>query len=701
MSEGLLFEVGTEELPAAAVEPAVEQLRTLLLSGLDGARLVHGAARTFATPRRLAVLVEAVEQRSPDVTRQVLGPPVKAAFGPDGVPTKAATKFAEAQGVPVQALRRLQTPKGEYLAAEVTEPGRAASALLPGILGAAVHGIEFKKSMRWGEVEQTFARPVQWLLALHGQEVVPVVFADVKSGRMTFGHRFLSPGPHPVGHPRDYPGLLERAQVMAEVARRKERIRTEAAEAARQAGGRIRDDQALLDEVTELVEWPTALLGSFEERHLDLPPEVLVQEMTSHQRYFPVVDAGGELLPRFVAISNTPVRDPALSLRGYERVLRSRLTDGRFFFDEDRKVPLAARVPALERVVWQGKLGTYAEKVGRIRLLAGALTRAVGRPELLAIVDRAAMLAKADLTTGMVGEFPELQGVMGREYALASGEPPAVAQAIADHYLPRGASDPVPADDPGALVGMADRLDTLAGLFALGKPPTASADPFGLRRACLGVVHLILGRGYRLSLGEAVHQALDGVAKKLGLGAAQVAEAKAQLLEFFRGRLRALWVDRARADVVEAVLAAGFDDLRQARARLDAFAQIVGALDFTPLAIAFKRVANIVEKQGSDVSSEPADPRLFQEPSETALAQAARRASTEVHRALAAENANAALAAARSLKGPVDAFFDQVLVMTDDRPLRENRVRLLREVAQVFAPLADLSRIQAEAGGAP
>jgi glycyl-tRNA synthetase beta chain len=701
MSEGLLFEVGTEELPAGAVEPAVEQLRTLVLSGLDRARLGHGAARTFATPRRLAVLVEAVEARSPDVTRQALGPPVKAAFGPDGAPTKAATKFAEAQGVAVSALRRVQTPKGEYLAAEVTEPGRAASALLPGILGAAVHGIEFKKSMRWGDVEQTFARPVQWLLALHGQEVVPVVFADVKSGRMTLGHRFLSPGPHPVAHPRDYPGLLERAQVMAEVALRKERIRSEAAEAARKAGGRIRDDEALLDEVTELVEWPTALLGSFEKRHLDLPPEVLVQEMTSHQRYFPVVDAGGKLLPRFVAISNTPVRDAALSLRGYERVLRSRLTDGRFFFDEDRKVPLASRVLALERVVWQGKLGTYAEKVGRIRLLAAALTRAVGRPELLGVVDRAALLAKADLTTGMVGEFPELQGVMGREYALASGEPPAVAQAIADHYLPRGASDPVPADDPGALVGMADRLDTLAGLFALGKPPTASADPFGLRRACLGVVHLVLGRGYRLSLGEAVDQALDGVGKKLGLGAAQIAEARAQLLEFFRGRLRALWADRARADVVEAVLAAGFDDLRQARGRLDAFAQVVGAPDFTPLAIAFKRVANIVEKQGSDVSPEPADPRLFQEPSETALAQAARRASTEVHRALAAEDAPAALAAARRLKGPVDVFFDQVLVMTDDRPLRENRLRLLREVAQVFAPLADLSRIQAEAGGTP
>ncbi|MGZ3481101.1 MAG: glycine--tRNA ligase subunit beta, partial [Myxococcaceae bacterium] len=461
MSEDLLLEIGTEELPAGAVEPGVEQLRALVVSGLDGARLEHGAVRTFATPRRLTVLVEAVSDRSPDATRQAMGPSVKAAFGPDGAPTKAASKFAEAQGVPVAELRRVLTAKGEYLAADVTEAGRPASVLLPAILGAAVHGIEFKKRMRWGDVEQSFARPVQWLLALHGQEVVPVVFADVKSGRMTFGHRFLSPGPHPVARPRDYAGLLERSHVVPAVEARKERIRAEVSAAAARAGGRVREDPALLDQVTELVEWPSAVLGSFEERHLDLPSEVLVQEMTSHQRYFPVLDAGGRLLPRFVAVSNTPVRDPALSLRGYERVLRSRLTDGRFFFDQDRKIPLAERVPALERVVWQGKLGTYAEKVGRIRLLAAALARAVGRPELLEVVDRAALLAKADLTTGMVGEFPELQGVMGREYALASGEPPAVAQAIADHYLPRGASDPVPADDPGALVGMADRLDTL------------------------------------------------------------------------------------------------------------------------------------------------------------------------------------------------------------------------------------------------
>ena len=316
------------------------------------------------------------------------------------------------------------------------------------------------------------------------------------------------------------------------------------------------------------------------------------------------------------------------------------------------------------------------------------------------MVDRAALLAKADLVTGMVGEFPELQGVMGREYALASGEPPAVAQAISEHYLPRGASDPLPADDPGALVGMADRLDTLAGLFALGKPPSAAADPFGLRRACLGVIHLVLGRGYRLSLGEAVDHALEGVGTEARRSERRSSPRRAQpqLLEFFRGRLKALWADRARADVVEAVLAAGFDDLHSARARLDAFAQVVGAPDFTPLAVAFKRVVNIVEKQGRDVSAQAADPRLFQEPSETALAEAAHRAAAEVHRALAADDAPAALAAARALKGPVDAFFDKVLVMTDDRPVRDNRVRLLREVAQVFAPLADLPRIQAETG---
>jgi glycyl-tRNA synthetase beta chain len=680
------------------VEPALEQLAAAISEQLEAARLQHGPLHTYGTPRRLAVRVESVAQRSPDTVRQVLGPPVKAAFATDGSPTRAAERFAASQATTVSALQRVQTAKGEYLAVEVAEPGQPARGLLPPLLHAAAHALTFKKSMRWGDVEQSFARPVQWLLALHGGEVLPVVYGDVQSDRFTRGHRFLAPQPLPLAHPREYLPALEGAQVVADIAARKHQLRAALDRAAAQAGGQLLEDRELLDEVTELVEWPIPVVGSFDSRHLELPPEVLVQEMKSHQRYFSVVDGSGRLLPRFIAVSNTPVRDEALSRRGYERVLQARLTDGRFFFDEDRKMPLAARLPALERVVWQGKLGSYADKVARIRQLAASLTRAVGRPELLEVVDRAALLAKADLTSGMVGEFPELQGIMGREYARSSGEPEGVARAIADHYLPRGAADPVPDDDPGALVGLADRLDTLAGLFALGKPPTASADPFGLRRACLGVIRIILGRGYRLSLGAALDQALELVGRKLGASSAALAEPRAQLLEFFRGRLRALWGEEARGDVVEAVLAAGFDDLRSTEARLQAFRRVVGAPDFLPLAIAFKRVANIVEKQGRDVHPEAVNPGLFQDASEKALYQSARTASAAVHAALGKEDAGAALAAARGLKGPVDLFFEKVLVMTDDRPLRENRVRLLREVAQVFAPLADMSRIHTEGG---
>jgi glycyl-tRNA synthetase beta chain len=428
-----------------------------------------------------------------------------------------------------------------------------------------------------------------------------------------------------------------------------------------------------------------------------LPPEVLVQEMRTHQRYFSVVDARGKLLPRFVAVSNTPVRDEALSRRGYERVLGARLTDGRFFFDQDRKTPLAARVPELARVVWQGQLGSYGDKVERIRALAAWLAKEAGLSEVLASVDRAALLAKADLVTGMVREFPELQGVMGREYALASGEPPGVALAIAEHYLPRGPSDPLPSEDTGALVGLADRLDTLAGLFALRKQPSASADPFGLRRACLGAIRLVLGRGFRIHLGRAVDEALRPLAAKLPK--ANLPEARSELLDFFRGRLRALWTETARADVVEAVLSAGFEDLRGTEARVQALSAMVQTKDFALLAESVKRAVNIVEKQGSDIQGEAPKESLFEQPAERALYEAAKAARDRVSQALAKEDAQGALAAAASLRGAIATFFEKVRVMAEDTAVRENRVRLLRAVAQVFAPLADFGRIQVDAGG--
>jgi glycyl-tRNA synthetase beta chain len=696
----LLLEIGTEEIPASFIEPALEELRRSLTEGLTHGRLGHGPARLFGTPRRLAVAVGAVAERSEDLAREVTGPPVRAAFDAQGKPTRAAEKFAEGVGRPVSELRRIATSKGEYLGATVNQPGRPAAEILIEVLHAAVHGIAFRKSMRWGDVELAFARPVHWIVALHGEAIVPVVLGDVASGRTTRGHRFLAPQPITLATAGEYEAALQRAQVIADPARRKAVLVERLSAAAGQAGGVLLDDPALVDQVNNLVELPSPVVGSFDPRHLDLPPEVLVQEMKSHQRYFSLTDAAGKLLPRFIAVSNTPVHDPALSRRGYERVLRARLSDGRFFFDEDRKVPLAARVEKLARVVWQGKLGSYADKVARIEALAAFLVARTGRTGEAATVQRAAHLCKADLVTGMVGEFPELQGVMGREYARADGEPPAVAQAIFEHYLPRGAADVLPSGDAGALVGLADRFDSLCGIFALGKIPTGAADPFALRRACLAIINVTLARGYRLSLAAVTDEALRLLAPRLADIKRKPGEppVREQVLDFFRARLKAQWTEAHRTDVVEAVLAAGFDDLVAAQGRLQALSALVTRPDFTPLAIAFKRVANIVEKQGKDVAAGPAVPDRFTDAAEHTLHRAFTRASAQVATLVARDDFAAALEAITALKPAVDGYFDEVMVMAEDRALRENRVRLLVEIGALFARIADFTRIQAELG---
>jgi glycyl-tRNA synthetase beta chain len=424
---------------------------------------------------------------------------------------------------------------------------------------------------------------------------------------------------------------------------------------------------------------------------------VLVQEMKSHQRYFSLTDGAGKLLPRFIAVSNTPVRDEALSLRGYQRVLRARLSDARFFFDEDRKVPLEGRLEKLGRVVWQGKLGSYAEKVARIEALAGFLVARTGRGDL-ATVQRAARLCKADLVTGMVGEFPELQGVMGREYARADGEPPAVAEAIFEHYLPRGAADQLPTGDAGALVGLADRFDSLCGIFALGKIPTGAADPFALRRACLAIINVTLERGYRHSLAAVIDEAHRLLASRLADVKRKPGEppVRDQVLDFFRGRCKAQWTEAHRTDVVEAVLAAGFDDLVAAHGRLQALSALVARPDFTPLAIAFKRVANIVEKQGKDVPPGPASPAAFTDAAEHTLHRGFTSAAAEVATRVAADDYAGALQEITALGPAVDRYFDEVMVMAEDRALRENRIRFLAEIAALFGRIADFTRIQSE-----
>ncbi|WP_141331608.1 glycine--tRNA ligase subunit beta [Myxococcus sp. AB025B] len=698
MARDLLLEVGAEEIPASFIAPALEDLRRVVTERLADARLEHGEVKVYGTPRRLAVWVRDVADAGKDVVKEVLGPSAKAAFDAQGKPTKAAEKFAEGLKLSVDQLGRAQTAKGEYVSARVEEKGRAAADIVPDALHAAVHSINFRKSMRWGDVESSFARPVQWLVALLGGDVVPVVFGDVKSGRVTYGHRFLSPGAIELKAPADYEAALAKANVVADIGKRRAMLVEKVTAAAKAAGGALLEDEGLVDQVTNLVELPSPVVGTFEERHLDLPPEVLVQEMKSHQRYFSLVDGAGKLLPKFIAVSNTPVRDEQLSLRGYQRVLRARLADGRFFFDEDRKTPLADRVEKLGRVVWQGQLGTYLEKVERFRSLAVWLAGHAKRAGESATIERAATLAKADLVTGMVGEFPELQGVMGREYARASGEPDAVALAIFEHYLPRGAEDALPTQDAGALIGIADRLDSLCGIFAIGKVPSGAADPFGLRRACLAIIRLVLGRGYRFSLSAAVDESLRLLAPRLANVKRKAGEPapREQVLEFFRGRLKALWGEQHRTDVVEAVLAAGFDDLVAAQKRLEALSLIVGRADFQPLAAAFKRVVNIVEKQGRDVAGGQTQAQKLVDDAEKQLHAAFSQARTSVTGLLQGDDFSGALKEITGLKPVVDTFFDKVMVMAEDKELRENRIRLLTEIGALFNQVADFSKIQAE-----
>lgn len=702
MPSDLLLEIGAEEIPASFIGPALEDLRRTFTERAEAARLKHGEIRTYGTPRRLALWVKDVAARSEDVTREQTGPSVKAAFDASGKPTRAAEKFAESLGLSVDKLSRVTTPKGEYLAAKVEEKGRPAQELLREVLEAAVHGINFRKSMRWGDVELSFARPVHWIVALLGEEVIPVVFGDVRSGRVTHGHRFLSPNGIELRNPGEYVDALRKANVIVDLAERRKLVEERVRAAAQKAGGKVLEDESLLDQVTNLVELPNPVVGTFEERHLDLPPEVLIQEMKSHQRYFSVVDGNGKLLPKFIAVSNTPVRDEKLSLRGYERVLRARLADGRFFFDEDRKRSLESCVSKLERVVFQQKLGTYAEKVERFRLLSDWLARHMGMKDLVPVLERASTLAKADLVTGMVGEFPELQGVMGREYARASGEKPEVSLAIFEHYLPRNAQDSLPTQDAGALIGIADRLDTITGIFAIGKGPSGAADPFGLRRATLAIIHIVLNRGYRFSLSALIDRAVELLQPKIADVKRKPNEpaVRAQVLDFFRGRLKSLWQENHRTDVVEAVLDAGFDDLVATHKRLNALSELVGRPDFAPLAVAFKRVVNIVEKQGKDVGAGAPDPARFQDDAEKALHQAVMGVQGKVESLIKADDYAGALKEITSLKPAVDHFFDKVMVMAEDKALRENRVRLLIQIGGLFAKVADFSKIQAEAGAA-
>jgi glycyl-tRNA synthetase beta chain len=736
-----LVEIGTEELPPKSLPALSAAFTDGIVAGLAAAGVKHGAVQPYAAPRRLAVLVKRVAERQPDQEIKRKGPPVAAAFGKDGAPTRAATAFAESCGTTLEALGRIAEPKGEFLYYTGTKAGAEAASLLAGIVQASLDKLPIAKRMRWGSGTAEFVRPVHWVVMLFGADVVPASILGVPAGNCTRGHRFMAPRELKLTTPASYAKRLESAgKVLADFAVRRERIREGVHALAREHGVEAIVSDALLDEVTALVEWPVPLAGRFEERFLGLPAEVLIATLQDHQRYFPTRElaAGGEgpthesdaapvstatgarrLTPLFVTVANLESRDPAQVRAGNERVVRPRLSDAAFFWDTDRRQSLASRRDALKDVTFQAQLGSYRDKAERVKALARAIAPLAGADASDAA--RAAELAKCDLLSGLVGEFPELQGTMGTYYAQHDGEPADVAAAMGEQYLPRFAGDSLPATGVGTALAIADKLDTIVGIFAIGQKPSGTKDPFALRRAALGVLRIVLEKKLDLDLPRTIGAALDAARADIGRLAAakaagQVTSAAAKpaaedgkpakadtvaadVYDYVMERLRALYLEGdagITTEMFDAVL-----DRRPASpldfdARLRALAAFLKLSDAAALASANKRIANILrkaEESKTAVDAGSLQPTLLQQAEERALYDALAQVRPDAERLLDARDYSAAMQKLAALRPAVDAFFDKVMVMADDAAVRANRLALLATLRGLFLRTADLSRL--------
>jgi glycyl-tRNA synthetase beta chain len=692
MASEFLVEVGTEELPPRALARLSKAFGAGLVSGLEEARLAHGAVDLYATPRRLAVRVAELADRQPDVETELKGPPVRIAFDADGKPTRAAEAFAGKCGVAVADLQRIETPKGDWLMHRGTESGRPAAELLPELVGKALSNLPIPKRMRWGSRDEDFVRPVHWVVMLLGADIVPATLFGIPAGRETRGHRFHAPGPVTLNSASDYPAAIEDGgYVMADFENRRQAVENTVLSAAASRGGSPVYDEALLEEVTALVEWPVPVAASFEARFLDLPAEVLVATLQSHQRYFPLRGPDGRLMSDFVAVANLESKQPDAVREGNERVVRPRLADAAFFWDQDRRTPLADRQAGLEHVVFQRDLGTVADKARRVAALAAHIAGSIGADPALA--RRAAELAKCDLLTEMVGEFPELQGIMGRYYAAHDGEDPAVAAAIDEQYRPRFAGDDLPETAAGVALAMADKLDTLAGIFAIGQRPTGTKDPFGLRRAALGILRMLIEGRRQIDLDELIGRAVEQIP-----GAGDRAETIAgEVFDYMMDRLRAYYVDgageiTAPPDVFEAVMA------NRPPSPLDFHERVLAVLAFQKLdaagalSAANKRVANILRKSGDEAGATP-DPDKLEAPEEIALYEHLHRIEPQLTEQMSSGQYTESLVTLAALREPVDAFFDAVMVMDEDAAKRRNRLALLARMRALFGQTADLSRL--------
>lgn len=688
MAKDLLFEIGLEEMPARFIRAAMEQLKDRISKWLEDSVISFESIESYATPRRLAVLVKGVAEKQEDVHEEVKGPSRKIALDENGNWSKAALGFARSQGVEPDQFTFRELSGTEYIYVNKSREGVETQSLLSeGLLGI-LHAMNFPKNMRWGSYDFKFVRPIRWMVALFGSEIIDLEITGVKSGNVTRGHRFLGQETV-IEYPAQYVEALRAQHVIADVKEREAMITAQIQDLAKEKNWNIAVKDDLLEEVLFLVETPTVLFGKFEESFLNIPQEVLITSMREHQRYFPVLDAEGALLPFFVTVRNGDTHSLDLIARGNEKVLRARLSDAKFFYEEDQKLAIKDALSKLESIVFHEELGTVGDKVRRIRRNSEKLSTLLRADSGTAeAVSRTAEICKFDLVTQMVYEFPELQGVMGEDYARKVGEPEAVAKAIFEHYQPRFAGDAVPASQIGSIVSIADKLDTIAGCFSIGIIPTGSQDPYGLRRQAAGIVQIILEHKLEARLTELFELAIETHAHFHELKRSKE-EMMKDLMEFFGLRVRKTLSDSCRYDVVDAVMGAGYDDVVSVVSRGNGLMEAVERHDFKAICEAFGRVSNLASKASavkvrSDLLNDPAEAKLYQ--TLTAVVP-------EYRRQLEAKDAAGALSSLASLQEDITSFFDAVMVMTDDESIRSNRLALLAAIDHELKQFADFGKL--------
>ena len=684
----LLFELGTEELPPKSLLKLRDALKSNVTQALKKAQLSHGTVHAYATPRRLALIIDQLADAQPDREVEKRGPALKAAFSEDGTPTKATEGFARSCNTTADQLGRLKTDKGEWLAFTQSIKGAQTESIIPELLKQSLATLPVAKKMRWGAASTEFVRPVHWLVLLFGEQVLDAELLGLHSGRSTFGHRFHHPEAIELTTPADYlERLYNQGRVVADFDQRKKTIRQQAEQAAQSVNGFVHIEDALLDEVTALVEWPTPVVGSFDQSFLALPQEVLITTMQSNQKYFPVKSARGELLPHFITISNIASSNPESVQSGNERVIRPRLADAQFFWEQDRKNPLESRIVDLSSIIFQNKLGTVADKTHRVEQLAQHIADQLNIDATAA--KHAALLAKADLLTEMVGEFPSLQGIMGHYYALADGEPADVAAAIEEQYLPKQSGGALPETTTGQIVALADKLDTLVAIFSIGLIPTGDKDPYALRRAALGLLRIIIEKRLDLDLTAMIDCALDQLPH-----AHPRDKTRQAVYNFVLDRLKGYALEQgfshSQFEAVRSINPGKLLDFEQRLEAVKAFSQLPEA---ESLAAANKRIRNILRKSAQDNLGK-VDPAILTADQERTLYQATVEAAEAVAPLLAQRDYTATLSRLAELRDHVDHFFDHVMVMAEEPALRQNRLALLAMIEALFLQIADIAKLE-------